>query len=163
MSLSKQQKTKVITSLALSFLFLIGILIALYYIFLSLKIDHTYFVVLAIIIILATSIGFYIGIRRMSAGKDIYSCFELGWKDRDAKIMFWFISPLIFFVFFYIYLIPVVFLTWLFSLPFGSAADQYSDLMYKVDVGICLLFALFTLLWLWRLLKRNSLNKIIEA
>ena len=163
MALSKQQKTKIIINLSLSILFLIGMLIALYLAFLSFKIDLIYFVVFAIITILATSIGSYGGIRKLSAGKDIYSYFEFKWKVRHLKILFWFISPLTLFIFVYIYSIPVVFLTWLLSLPFEGSADRYSDVIHQVNFGTCIIFALFTLLWLWRLLKRNYFNKELET
>jgi len=162
MGLSKHQKTKVVISISISFLFLIGVLIVFYYSFLYFKISLYYFVALSIIIISSASTGSYIGIRNLSAGKDITFFFEFKWQDRYIKILFWFISPLIFLTFCYIYTFPIVFLTSLLSLPFKRLFHLYSDIIDKVNLGIILFFALSTVLWLWRLLKSNYFDKIKE-
>jgi len=167
MGLSKQQKTKVIINVSLAFLFLIGILIALYYIFLSFKFDQSYFILIAMIIVCSASIGCYIGIRNLSIGKDIFSGLELVWKDRDDKLIFWLLSPLLFFIFANIYMIPVVFFIWLISVSLGSAGGQHADLISYISLGICLLCAFITMLWLWRseklIFRKNNKERITSA
>ena len=159
MALTKEQKTKLIISLSLTFLSLLITLLLFYFAFIYFKIDTIYLFVFGVITVGATFYSIYTIIRNLSEGRDIYFGLEFTWQPKHLKMIFWFISPAIFFIFFYLYLIPVVFITWLLSLPFGGVSDRYSDFLRHDDFGICIIFGLFTIIWLWRLLKKNYFSK----
>jgi hypothetical protein len=80
------------------------------------------------------------------------------YEERNAKILFWLISVMLVPIFTKIYWYPVSLLTMLLMLPFGSAAEKYAGLVFWIETGICFLFAIITIIQLWRMFKNHRLQ-----
>ena len=78
---------------------------------------------------------------------------------KSPKFWFWLLIPLLLPLFAYIYCIPITLLVWLGLLPFGEAGSRHVDRIMPFARGLCIVFSLGTILWLWRMVKTNFLRK----
>jgi uncharacterized membrane protein len=79
--------------------------------------------------------------------------------QRNAKIMFWLISPILVPTFAKIFSFPVHYLTKLLLLPFGSAGEGLPGLIiFIVGVIVCYVLAILSLVQLWRIFKKHCLQ-----
>jgi hypothetical protein len=151
---------------ALSVAVSVGMLVFLYYLFrvvLGSALVPTIVIVGAagILVIWATTKGLYGAFRIQFRGEsmDTFMEREANLMPKSPKFWFWFLSPLLVPAFAYIYTLPVSFLVWLGLLPFGEAASRHIDRVVPFARGLSFALSLATILWLWRMVKKNFLQK----
>lgn len=145
---------------------IVGMLVFLYYLFrvilgAALVPTIVFVGITAVLSIWAMAYGFYNAFRVQFRGESMDAFMEhianLG--PKSPKFWFWFSSPLLVSIFASIYGIPVSFLVWLGLLPFGEAANRYVDRIVPFARGLSFVLSLVTILWLWRMVKKNFLQK----
>jgi hypothetical protein len=119
--------------------------------------DQSFIFVLLYGIILFPPIvyGCYGAIRVKCFGESLES--RMGKIERivphTPKALFWFLAPLLFTVFAYMYSTVLNLAIWIVASPFGRAAERYSDFFSLGILAIAVFFALATIIGLWQGIK----------
>ena len=125
--------------------------------------DQSFILVLlsGIISFPAITYGCYGAIRIKCFGESFESRLEkiARMVPHTPKALFWYLAPLLFPVFIYIYSVVLTLLISILTLPFGSVAETYSVFLSWGILAMAVFFALATIIGLWQRIKRESFLK----
>ena len=82
----------------------------------------------------------------------------MDFSERDFKLLFWFFALLTIPVIAYIYTLAFSLLLWLISELFGLS-KYIADILTKVGVFACFIFAIGTQFYVWKLYKNKRVGK----
>lgn len=166
MNLSKQTKIGFWFYVTCVIAFEIGLLILVHYF-----LQHHLGVTLVRATVLVVIIALFFGVPTFKGLRAAYRIRFRGdsmdeWMDRLGQgiirslgFWFWFTSPLLIFVFSFIYSIPLVLLASIISLPFGEPVARNLTSIVLFCRILSFFFAFGTVLWIWRVMKAKTVRK----